>query len=351
MEIKIEHIAKTEGHVGFIAHIVKGNVQKARLEILQGKRFMEKILEGRKFSDAPIICARICGICPVVHQITSIRAIENAFGVKPNREIKNLRKIMLSAQIIQSHSLHLFLLSMKRDFVLIRDFSNKLIEIIGGRSIHPITPEVGGFKKFPEREKIENLMKEYDKVFKTAIEIAPYFQKQPEFFRKTEYLASDDIYDGRLGPKRAQIYMVGALARINLYSSKLNPQAKKFLNFQIPCYNPFMNIACQAIEILHFLEEIKKLIQKLKYTKKNVPYRIKAGKGRAFCEAPRGTLFHSFVIDKEGYVQKAEIITPTLQFIPNLEADLKEYVGKTRDKEKIKSLIRAYDPCISCALR
>lgn len=351
MEINIEHIAKIEGHAGFVAHIVKGDVKKAKIEIEQGKRFMEKILEGRKYDEGPVICARICGICPVVHQMTSIRAIENAFGVKPSQEILNLRKIMLALQMVQSHTLHLFVLSMDKRIIPLRDFTNNLLTVIGGRSIHPLTPEVGGFKKFPKKEEIMSAMKDYDKVLKSAIQISSQFKKQPDFYRETEYSASSDIYDGKLAKRKSKVFMLGALARINLHSKNLNPQAKKLLYFKTPCYNSFMNIPSQAIEMVHFLEEIGKLVKKLKYDQSSVSYKVKGGKGTAFCEAPRGTLFHTYLIDSKGYIKKAEIATPTFQFIPNLEADLKEYLGGVQDEEKIKSLIRAYDPCISCAVR
>jgi len=185
MEIKIEHIAKIEGHAGFVADIVRGDVKKAKIEIEQGKRFLEKILQGRSFADAAIICSRICGICPVVHQITCLRAVENAFSVEPGPETVNLRKIMLAGQMIQSHALHLFFLSMNRELLPIRDFGNRLIEIIGGRSVHPITPKVGGFEKFPEKKKIENLMEKYKETLKLA-------QKFNEFYHACPVMGSDE---------------------------------------------------------------------------------------------------------------------------------------------------------------
>ena len=352
MEIKIEHIAKIEGHAGFVAHILKGNIIEARLEIEQGKRFMEKVIEGRKYDEVPIICSRICGICPVVHQITSIRALEKALEIQPSEEVIRLRKIMLALQIIQSHTLHLFILSQEKDIIPIRDFTNGLLSVIGGRSIHPITPCIGGFTKFPERKEINKLMKNYNHILDLALRIAPKFRNQPSFERKTEFWAADDIYDGTLPSIKANVFMLGAIARINLYFDKLNPLAKELVDFEVPSFNPFMNIYAQAVEIVHFLEETKENIEKLQYKDNTMPsVPVKESQGTAFCEAPRGILSHSYQIDKEGYIKKAEIVTPTFQFIPNLEADLKEYLKDTQDEEKIKSLIRAYDPCISCAVR
>ena len=78
MNIRIDHIAKMEGHAGFMAFVTKGDVKSAKLEVQEGARLMEGILIGRHFKDVPIIAQRICGICPVVHNLTAVKAIENA---------------------------------------------------------------------------------------------------------------------------------------------------------------------------------------------------------------------------------------------------------------------------------
>jgi radical SAM protein with 4Fe4S-binding SPASM domain len=77
--------------------------------------------------------------------------------------------------------------------------------------------------------------------------------------------------------------------------------------------------------------------------------------GLAACEAPRGTLYHYYEINSQGLIQKCNIITPTAQFLNNIEEDLKIWLPKVKklsqkEREKrIKMLIRAYDPCITCA--
>ena len=88
---------------------------------------------------------------------------------------------------------------------------------------------------------------------------------------------------------------------------------------------------------------------------KNTRFKIKPGMGLAACEAPRGTLYHAYEIDKNGLIKKCNIITPTAQFLNNIEADLKVWLkqirrlSKKEQERKIKMLIRAYDPCITCA--
>lgn len=414
--IQISHIAKIEGHAGFVADLIKGDVKKARVKVKEGARLIEAILIGRNFSEAPVITARICGVCPVVHNLTSIKALEKALGVKPNNLVVLLRKLMMAAQIIHSHTLHIFLLSLSdffgfnsdielvkahpyliRNVFSLRKWGNKVIEKIGGRSIHPLTPQIGGFSKVPSYNSLKDLQKEIPDLIKKAELLFSFLNRLdlPQFERKTEYLALDKkneyaIYEGDIlfssGEKikasqftknikeierpylvvkrvyhKQKPYMVGALARLNIHGLKLNPKAKKLYKkyFPSPCYNPFYNIWAQMIEVIHLLEEAQKLIKRiLKYDLKKAlvgPLKIKKGKGGAAMEAPRGTLFHFYEINKQGIIENVNIITPTAQFLANLEEDLKEYlphlkkISAKEKRRKISMLVRAYDPCMTCA--
>jgi coenzyme F420-reducing hydrogenase alpha subunit len=157
--------------------------------------------------------------------------------------------------------------------------------------------------------------------------------------------------------------MVGAIARINLEREKLNPKASKYLesfNFKFPDYNPFHNILYQMVELIHFVEETRKIFGRIINSDLEKAlsrkFEIKEGTGIAAVEAPRGTLYYHLEIDSKGYVKNANIITPTAQFLSNLEDDIAAYIPsvmnldeKTREK-KLRAFIRAYDPCISCAV-
>ncbi|MFH1392289.1 MAG: nickel-dependent hydrogenase large subunit [bacterium] len=351
--IKIDHIAKSEGHMGFVAHILKGDIKSARLEVHEGSRLIEGLLIGRQYDEAPIITSRICGICPIVHNICSLKAIESALDIKISKQTKLLRKLLLYAQIIQSHTLHLFMLSESKKILPIRDWINKFVEIIAGRAIHPLTTMIAGFRKLPDIKALKKLMREHNKILKLALKLIPEHKDQPDFYRKTEFRALKTIYgDGiEIIPVEIQkgvvqrtenTYMLGAIARLHLYKDYEH-------DLKMPCYNTFYNLYAQALEIAYYLEKIKKLLPK-RFKKSNIKYKIKAGIGRSACEAPRGTLYHNYEIDKTGKIINANIITPTAQFLNNLEADLKEYLKDDWDPEKAKNLIRAYDPCISCAV-
>ncbi len=421
MKVAIDHIAKIEGHMGFVGHILKGNVSKAKLEITQGARLIEGIIIDRHYEDAPLITSRICGVCPVVHNICAIKAMEDALKIEISEGVKILRELLLIGQIIQSHSLHLFFLTLPDYFKNndtiklteklkketkqannIRAFSDKLVEVIGGRAIHTTNTKIGGFGRLPEKEQLKKLQTESKKTLKQALSLAEIFKKlpYPDLYRKTEFVSLSDpqeyaFYRGRVNasdkeplgiraflPKITEIespldvvkrgrykgksYMVGALARINNNKHQLNPLAKKlvddFFVHKIN-YNTFHNIYAQAVEIVHFLEEIDKLIDKFlkeNYSEQEIiikdsPIPQKTAWGVGAVEAPRGILFHIYKIDKQGIVRECDIITPTAQFLENLEQDLKVFLPglkkiSAKDRErKIKMLIRAYDPCISCA--
>ena len=114
--MKENSIPKIEGHATFYAHLKAGRIDKARIIGLDGERFVESIVVGRRYFEAPVITSRICGICPVIHNVTSTKAIEAACGIEVSKQTKELRKLMLCGQMIQSHSLHLYLLALP-DFV------------------------------------------------------------------------------------------------------------------------------------------------------------------------------------------------------------------------------------------
>lgn len=429
MHIKIDHIAKIEGHAGFTADIVNGQVKKARMDIQEGARLLEGILRSRSIFEVSQISARICGVCPVVHNLTSIKALEKALDIEVSPRTILLRKLMMMGQIINSHALHLFFFSLSdffgtendldliakypkraKDALVLRSFGNKIIEIIGGRSIHPLTPTIGGFLKMPDKKKLAAIFEKCDEALKSTQDLASLFLslKYPEFVRSASYVSlnhpKDYAFYGDLvkisGDKKespaeflkivqehqlqnsvvknsyyqGKPFMVGALPRINNNAKQLNPEAKKkFKSIKTtwPSFNPFLNILAQSIELIHCVEEAKKLLHQvlmkdlskndLKEKEELIEARLKSIKGSASgaaaIEAPRGTLYYFYEINKRGKILNCNIITPTAQNMARLEKDLEEYlpkaIGKKATKkeveEKLKMLIRAYDPCITCA--
>lgn len=419
MEIKINHINKMEGHAGFMASVLKGDVKSAKLEVKEGVRLIEGILIGRHYSDMPIIAQRICGICPVVHNLTAIKSIEKAMRVSVSAETKELRKLLEWGQIVHSHALHLFFLSLAdlldidndlklveqypeetKMAIKIREFGMELVKVIGGRVIHPLTNEVGGFKKVPTREEIATLIERGVETLETAEKLGRFFAgfKFPEFSRETEYVCLNNgreysIYEGdivsnkglkisvekfennfhelqkpnevvkRVETRNRNSYMVGAIARINNNYKKLTPRAENYLEslgYRMPDYNPFHNVSYQMVEIILAIEKSIGILRNLKDARlENAltqKYQVREGVGVAAVEAPRGTLYYHVDIDNKGYIKNANIITPTAQALSHLENDIAQYLVEVKDlseekrTQKLRGFIRAYDPCISCAV-
>ncbi len=414
--ITINHIAKMEGHTGFVAHILDGNVTKAKMETKEGARLIEGVLLGRDYFEVPMITGRICGICPIVHFLSTTHAIETAFGIKVSSQTIALRKVMELLQIIHSHALHMFFLSLPDFFEIendlnfikkypketkailrVRQFAIDMVEAIGGRVVHPLTIEVGGFKKLPSIETINKALADYNSIIGDALFVGEFARKikYPDFERKTEMIAlyDKDEYEVLWGNivtldnkkykvkefyekiqelhqpfekvkrthYKGEPYFTGALARLNINFDLLNPKAKKLWQdskIPVPTYNIFYNTFAQAVEIVHCIEEINKIFKQLgKIDQKNTKVKVKpkAGEGYGAVEAPRGILLDYYKFNKDGKVLAANIVTPTAQFLANLDADLKAYLPNiyklpiAKRRIKIRTLVRAYDPCISCA--
>src|SRR3989344_1259250 len=108
--IKVDSLARVEGEGALAVTIKDGAVTDVTLDIFEPPRFFEALLRGRKFDEAPDITARICGICPVAYQMSSVQAIEDAFGVAVDAKIRALRRLLYCGEWIESHALHIYML-------------------------------------------------------------------------------------------------------------------------------------------------------------------------------------------------------------------------------------------------
>ncbi|MEK7583628.1 MAG: nickel-dependent hydrogenase large subunit, partial [Patescibacteria group bacterium] len=152
---------------------------------------------------------------------------------------------------------------------------------------------------------------------------------------------------------------VGALARINLSKHSLHPNTKRDAAEALalfPSDDIFDNNLAQAIEILHSIDESIDLLTETTFVpEKPKPYTPRDAEGLGVIEAPRGTLFHRMTITADGKVKEGEVIVPTGQNQLMIEQDIKRFVqanltlSKDMLEMRIEQLIRAYDPCMSCA--
>jgi len=159
-----------------------------------------------------------------------------------------------------------------------------------------------------------------------------------------------------------KMFLVGALARLNLDKDKLHQQTKESVKKYLalfPSNNIFHNNIAQAIEIIHAIDSSIEIINSLSKIENEVPQKIKPFKtsGVGLIEAPRGTLYYKLEINEDGTVKKGDIVVPTGQNQIIMEKGIHELVqrllnsGTTKEQivTEIEKFIRAFDPCMSCA--
>jgi coenzyme F420-reducing hydrogenase alpha subunit len=117
-----------------------------------------------------------------------------------------------------------------------------------------------------------------------------------------------------------------------------------------------MSIMARALEVLFAIEESLRIIDAYEPPPvPAIPFTLKAGGGMAATEAPRGLLYHSYHVRKDGTVQEAKIVAPTSQNQKRIEDDLRSFLPQVlhlSNKDAAigcEKIIRHYDPCISCA--
>lgn len=285
----------------------------------------------------------------------------------------------------------------------IKSAGNYLATLIAGRSIHATYPVIGGYLHFPDKASIEEAIEKLKNIRPAVLRLVEVFQNSPfHFDRKTHYMAlvpdtSFGYIEGSIITSRGEKYgeenfrshlehvvlpysqasayvydkegyMVGALARMNLAKDKLHPKTKESLGEILnlfPSTDIFFNNLAQAIEILHSVDESIDMLSKNEFKPEPVvKTENKESVGVGVVEAPRGTLYHKVVVNADGTIKEGEVIVPTGQNQINIERDVATLVQNLLDKPEysdgseetkakitfeIEKLIRAYDPCMSCA--
>ncbi len=385
--IKVDYLARVEGEGAFTVVVKDGAVQSAELRIFEPPRFFEAFLRGRGFAEAPDITARICGICPVAYQMSSVHAMEDALGVAVGGQLRALRRLLYCGEWIESHTLHVYMLhapdflgydgaiDMARDHgdavrrgLALKKIGNEIVTLVGGREIHPINVRVGGFYRVPTRRELaplaENLKRARDMALETVRWVAGF--DFPD--RRRDYihvaLRHPDEYpfnEGRIVSSRgldipvsryddnfAEIhvkrstalqsrmtdgsaYLVGPLARYSLNFDRLSPLARdaaRAAGLGATCSNPYQSIVVRAVEVLWACDEALRIIDA--YDEPDAPavdFVARAGTGYAATEAPRGLLYHRYSLEADGTIAAAQIVPPTSQNQATIEEDLTSYVG------------------------
>lgn len=413
--IRVDTLARVEGEGTLYIKMAGERVVDAKLKIWEPPRFFEAFLRGRHFSELPDITARICGICPVAYQMSASHAVERAFGVRVDPAVRLLRRLFYCGEWIESHALHIYMLhapdflgfqdaiEMAKDHKAIverglrlKKIGNRVMTLLGGREVHPVSAAVGGFYKVPTKPQLKELVEDLRWALEAALETVRWSASLPfpDFEQDYEFVAlrHPDEYpmnEGRLVSNRGLdidvdeyeehfverqeehstalhsvlrgrgSYLVGPMARFHLNYDKLSPlalQAAREAGIAPPMTNPFRSIIVRAVEVVFACEEALRLIQEYEPPiAPRVEVENHAGIGQAITEAPRGILYHRYELDENGLVVTARIVAPTSQNQKRIEDDLRAYapelVASPLDEAtwKCEQAIRNYDPCISCA--
>jgi coenzyme F420-reducing hydrogenase alpha subunit len=368
-----------------------GEVTDVKLRIYEPPRFFEALLRGRAFTEAPDITARICGICPVAYQMSAVRAMEDACGVRIDEgPIRDLRRLLYCGEWIESHALHVYMLhapdflgypgavEMARDHreiveqgLQMKKAGNALLATVGGREVHPINVRVGGFYRAPARRELEALVAPLEAAREIALATVAWSGTLtfPEVDRDLELLALSDpdaypIDRGEIASSRGlhfapaqfaehvteehvehsnalharlggSVYLTGPLARYSLASEKLSGPARdaaRSAGLGETCANPFQSIVVRSVELVEACEEALSLIARYEPpAEPAVEVRPRRGVGHGATEAPRGLLYHRYEIDEQGTILDAQIVPPTSQNQLAIEDDLRAVVADAID--------------------
>ena len=278
----------------------------------------------------------------------------------------------------------------------LQTLGNDLIALFGARSVHPVGVQVGGFYRAPDPEDIAALQTRLQAAKQDAEELIrwttclPFPENQQDFvsvclrhpaeypitaghivssagleIECSDYL--DYIHEHQVPHSTAlhallqgKPYLVGPLARINLNNDHLPAVLHDLLKeagISFPSQNMFHSIVARALEIWLAIDEASRLLQGyIKPAETAVNWQPATGTGIAATEAPRGLLWHQYQIDIDGRIQSARIIPPTSQNQARIEEDLRnslELFGLEQNDDALRlhgeTVIRNYDPCISCA--
>ena len=416
VDLSVPILARVEGEGALELVIENGAIGRLDLRIYEPPRFFEKFLEGRHVNEVPDLVARICGICPVAYQVSAVNAFESLFGVEQTPWVVAMRRLLYCGEWIESHALHVHMLAlpdyfgypsgiaMAKDYpeqirrgLKLQGLGNEIMRLLGGRSVHPIGLKIGGFHHAPETKAVDVLRVQLEAALPEAEAMLAWLadvevpKDQQRFtnvaLRSNNYAVEQGVLYSSVGHKLlphqypehfseshqaystalwshldGESYLVGPLARLNLYSQCGGDVAYidhllTLCRGRFPSQTMFDSMLARALEICFAIHEsIEILGQYSRPAIVNQPFNIKAGECFGWSEAPRGLLWHQYQVNEQGLITFARLVPPTSQNQARIEEDLHQSLlafGLDQPEEDIRlhceKVIRNYDPCISCA--
>jgi sulfhydrogenase subunit alpha len=412
--IELGALARVEGE-GRLHLVVDGTrVLELRLDIFEPPRFFEAFLRGRSARDLPDLMARICGICPVAYQMSAVHALESLLALAVDPQVRAMRRLYYAGEWIESHLLHMMFLAAPDYLGLddameiarrergpveralrLRALGNRLLELLGARSVNPVGVCIGGFHRMPLAAELDALAAPLEEAKDEARALLDWFAGLPVPSRPQDLelvaLRHPDEYPMNEGQivsshglqldpdafesafEESQVphstalhcrirgrgpYLVGPLARLLLNRDRLAPAAAAAFaavadRFATP--DPAASVFARGIEVIQAFEDALRVIRGSAPAAAAPCVSLAAGIGHAATEAPRGLLYVRVQLDAEGSVAAIRIVPPTSQNQACIEEDLRALApgalarSHEEARRRCEAAIRDYDPCISCS--
>ncbi len=393
MNIDVHHLTRVEGHGNIHVVVENGKLADAKWAVVETPRFFEAMLRGMSHEMAPILTARICGICSIGHALASLRAVENAMGIEIPETARKIRLLAKHGETLQSHFLHLFFLVAPDFFnegsviplvqsnrtvveiaLRLKKLANDMCDMLVGRTTHPVSLCVGGVRRVPNKNELKKLREDMSDRVSDAEKAVELFKtlKIPDFIRETEFVSlkgeesypwiggrlistdgvlknendyltmtneyKEDFTTSKFTKLSRKSFAVGALARINNnYEFLKAKDVAETLGLKPVTHNPFMNNIAQLVECVHVMVESLEMLDELLDDNLDeicAEYDVKEGEGVGAVEVPRGILYHHYRVNEKGQIEKANCIIPTTQNNANIHYDLAALVEQAVDNGK-----------------
>lgn len=434
--LTVHPVTRIEGHASILLDVDdQQKVQKAHLQVLEIRGF-EKLLQGMELFKVPLMASRICGVCPAAQLLASTVAIENGLGITLPPDGAALRELLYMGHILHSHALSVFLLcgpdlyggldaksaernvfhllkvqpELAKEVLKLRSIGQRVVEMVGGRGVHPVTAVPGGMASRPSddemaamarsgeeaagilakladalREKVETLEESQSASLQAFHALAlsdggtvsflkgdwtvadrtgtvqrtfgaqDYGQHLVEHVSEASYMKSV-----RLRGSSEQAYFVGPLARLNLNTRLGTPRADQLLaafKAKGQRWTTVDFIEARVVEMMLAAERIAELAGgKIGKGPIRVECQPKEGRFIGAVEAPRGMLLHDYTTDAQGRITAANMVVATQNNYEAIDASLQAvgelYLPKSNPEllmNRLEFALRCFDPCLACA--
>jgi sulfhydrogenase subunit alpha len=386
-DICVGYATHPEGEGGLELVVTMDETPCLRIPLFTSPHVARLALAGKPFHAVPAAVAGACAQQGVCHQVAAVEALEAAFGIEATPLMKAHRRLLLLAQWIQGHALHIHflaapgLLGHSSSFALasahpevvqralrLKKLGADLTGIVGGRRAAPLPLRTGGTPPLPSRSAIDRVLRRLERGRVDALESVALVSAMriPPLSLPSEQVAVREegdypVHAGRVTStaglnlpvshyhqevqRRALVagnpltchargptpLLVGPLARLNLNQDRLSTTASQALRscgLSLPSHNPLASVVARAVELVHAVEECTRMLDHLEWRDEEVRYEVTAGEGAAAVESPRGLLYHRYHVDAVGVVRRAVIVSPASHNVLNLEAALRAVASR-----------------------